>query len=92
MSFQVIEFLSLFSLFLSGVMIVPRGTTDDTEEAMKCWVGFCQRQHWSDCNRLLLRRVIFLLGMSQRVLKWFFELPTQIYLYLQLSLSWAIDL
>lgn len=84
MSFQAIEFFSLFSLFLSGVMIVPHGIANDSNEVAKAAGRF---NFPRDLSISEYRRVYFLLGTAQRVMKWYFQLPFKLYLTLLLMLT-----
>lgn len=83
MLLQVIDFLSLFSLFISGVMMVPRGPDHNRPD------GGSEVEQWEfiaivhACAVLSVQRVLFfLLAVAQVDLKWYFNLlPFQTYLY-----------
>eukprot|EP01127_Copromyxa_protea_P004328 TRINITY_DN141_c0_g1_i2.p1 TRINITY_DN141_c0_g1~~TRINITY_DN141_c0_g1_i2.p1 ORF type:complete len:160 (+),score=7.54 TRINITY_DN141_c0_g1_i2:943-1422(+) len=90
MSFQVIEFLSLFSLFISGVMVVPRGAAGDKEEAAGRFEEIKFRLHW-DCLQFQLY-VYFLLELARVVLTWYFELYTKHHIILLELMTTLIDL
>jgi hypothetical protein len=92
MLLQVIEFLSLFSLYLAGVMIVPRGTTDDSDWTKGAKGRFTYRLRWTESQRLNQYVALFLLVAARAVLKWYFQLYFKTFTSMLEQLQMGLDL
>jgi hypothetical protein len=81
MLLQAIDFLSLFSLFISGVLMVPKGPDHDRSRGgSELWEATTIVHH---CAVLTVQRALsFLLAVALVESKWYFNfLPFQTYLY-----------
>jgi hypothetical protein len=89
MLLQAIDFLSLFSLFISGVLMVPKGPDHDRSR------GGSEAELWEAttidhaCAVYTVQHALsFLLAVARAVSKWYFNfLPFQTFLTMLLNLT-----